>query len=327
MSSKRNIFEPRFEARPFEYPEAIELLNMLADTYWRHTELSFNADVNDIDNLPPHEKEIVLRSLLAISTIEVAVKSFWGQLGSHFPANEWDMLGIQAAESENRHFLSYSHLLNLLNLDKRFSEVKEIPAIKGRYDYLHKYLKLSPQNSDKRKYVIKLILFSILIEHVSLFASFATVLYFFRHKGIMKDIRNIISWSSLDEKYHFKIGATIINILREEQPEMFDEEMEEIVRKACIKSIKYEGAILDWIFEHGELEKMSKEDLNNYMKNQVNESLIETGFKPCFEDVGDLSNTDFFFDEIFAESMDDFLAMRPVDYTIGDISITKDSLF
>ena len=72
---------------------------------------------------------------------------------------------------------------------------------------------------------------------------------------------------------------------------------------------------------------MSKEDLNNYMKNQVNESLIETGFKPCFEDVGDLSNTDFFFDEIFAESMDDFLAMRPVDYTIGDISITKDSLF
>ena len=85
MSSKRDIFKPRFEARPFEYPEAIELLNMLADTYWRHTELSFNADVNDIDNLPPHEKEIVLRSLLAISTIEVAVKSFWGQLGSHFP--------------------------------------------------------------------------------------------------------------------------------------------------------------------------------------------------------------------------------------------------
>lgn len=324
---KRDIFKPRFEARPYEYPEAIELLELLANTYWRHTELSFNADVNDIDNLPPHEKEIVIRSLLAISTIEVAVKAFWGQLGSHFPANEWDMLGIQAAESENRHFMGYSHLLNLLNLDKRFSEVKNVPAIQGRFDYLNKYLKLSPQNSDKKKYVIKLILFSILIEHVSLFAQFTTVLYFFRHRGIMKDVRNIIAWSGMDEKIHFKIGSTIINILREEHPEMFDEELNTIVRKACIKSIKYEESILDWVFENGELEKMSKSDLLNYLKNQVNESLVETGFNPCFEDVGDLTNTDFFYDEIFADSFDDFLAMRPVDYTIGDIAITKDSLF
>lgn len=327
MNKKRNIFEPRFEARPFEYPEAIELLNLLADTYWRHTELSFNADVNDIDNLPPHEKEIVIRSLLAISTIEVAVKSFWGQLGTHFPVIEWDMLGMGAAESENRHFMSYSHLLNLLNLEGRFKDVKNVPAIKGRFDYLDKYLKLSPQNSNKKKYITKLILFSILIEHTSLFGQFATILYFFRHRGIMKDIRNIIKWTAIDERTHYKIGATIVNILREESPELFDEELDEIVRKACIKSVKYEANILDWIFEKGELEKMSKDDVLDYMKNQVNESLIETGFEPCFSDIKNLKNTDFFYDEVFADSMDDFLAMRPVDYTLGDIAITKDNLF
>lgn len=326
MGTKKDIFEPRFSAKPYEYPYAVELKNMIADTYWRHTELSFNADVNDIESLPPHHKEAVLRSLLAISTIEVAVKTFWAQLGTHFPKPEFDMLGIGAAESENRHFESYSHLLTLLNLENRFEEIKEIEAIKGRFDYLNKYLKLSPQNSDKKKYVLKLILFSILIEHTSLFGQFATVMYFFRHEGLMKDIRNIIKWTALDETIHFKIGAYIINILREEHPEIFDEEMKETVRKACIKSVKYESAILDWIFENGELEKMSKTDILNYMKNQVNTSLESIGYDKCFE-VGDLSNTDFFFDEVFATAQDDFLAMRPIDYTVGDTPITADDLF
>lgn len=324
---KRNIFEPRFEARPFEYPEAIELMNLIADTYWRHTELSFNADVNDIGNLPPNEREIVIRSLLAISTIEVAVKTFWSQLGTHFPKPEFDMLGIGAAESENRHFMSYSHLISLLNLEDRFKEVREVEAIKGRFDYLNKYLKLSPSNSDNKKYLTKLILFSILMEHTSLFGQFVIVMYFFRNKGIMKDIRNIIKWTALDEKLHFKIGATIINILRKEQPDMFDDELNEIIRKACVKSIKYESEILDWIFEQGELNNMSKENILDYMKQQVNTSLEETGFSKCFNNVGDLTKTDFFYDEVFADSMDDFLAMRPVDYTVGDISITEDDLF
>ena len=322
-----SIFEPRFEVRPFKYPQAIELMNLLADTYWRHTELAFNADVNDIDSLEPHEKEAVIRSLLTISSLEVTVKTFWSQLGQHFPAPEWDMLGITAGESENRHFMSYSHIIDLLNLNERFEEIRGVESVKGRYDYLNKYLKLSPNNSDKRKYITKLILFSVLIEHVSLFGQFMTVMYFFRHKGLMKDIRNIIKWTALDETLHFKIGATIVSILREEHPELFDDELDDIVRKACTKSIKYEKSILDWIFEKGELEHLSKEDILNYMKNQVNTSVVEMGFEKVFDDIGDLSRTDFFYDEVFAESMDDFLAMRPVDYTVGDKAINGDDLF
>ena len=143
----------------------------------------------------------------------------------------------------------------------------------------------------------------------------------------MKDIRNIIQWSAIDEATHFKIGATIVNILRVEYPELFDDEMEEIVRKACLKSIKYEQGILDWIFELGELPDLTKQDLTNFMKKQVNLSLKQMQFKTCFDEVGDTSATNFFYNEVYGDSMDDFFAVRPTDYTIGDISITKDDLF
>lgn len=235
------------------------------------------------------------------------------------------MLGIAAGESENRHFMSYSHIISLLDLENEFENVLEVPEVKGRYDYLQKYLKIGP-NADKKKYITKLILFSVLMENTSLFSQFATLMFFYRKKGIMKDISNIIKWTAIDERLHFDIGSTIINIIRKEHPELIDEELITIIKKACIKSIKYEAAILDWVFEDGELNGLGKEDLLNFMKAQVNESLVKMKFEPIFEE-GDLTNTEFFMEEVFADSMIDFFASRPTDYTLNDISITKEDLF
>lgn len=322
----RDIYKKTSD-RPFQYPEAIELIKQIQDVYWRHTELSFASDRQEIDEMPYHMREGVLRNMLAISTIEVAVKSFWGQLGSHFGSLEWDMLGQVASESEVRHYLSYSHLLGILGLEKRFAEVKEVPSIRGRFEYLDKYLKLSPNNSDPKKYIIKLLLFSLLMEYGGLFGNFIPMMYCYHKWGKMKDIRNIIKWTSIDEATHFRIGATIIGILRQEHPEYFDEELSNMVRKACIKSIKYEKNILDWIWENGELEGLSKENILSFMKHQINTSLDAMGFEPCFEDVGDLQPTKFFYREVYGDENADFFAVRPVEYTVGDVSITEDDLF
>lgn len=325
--SKRDIYKRR-DSRPYLYPEAIQLKNMIQDVYWRHTEVNFNSAKQDIQGMEYHLKEGMLRNLLCISTIEVAVKKFWTQLGDHFPVLEWDMLGVVAGESEVRHLEAYSHILGILGLEERFEEVKNIPAIKGRFDYLNKYLKLSPSNSDPRKYIIKLILFSCLIEHTSLFGQFVPTLYYYKKWGLLKDIKNIVAWTSIDEVCHFQIGATLVKILREEKPEYFDEELEDMVRKACLKSVKYESQILDWIWENGELEGLSKKNILDFMKNQVNDSMKQMGFEPCFdeEDIS-LKETDFFYKEVYGDTSADFFAFRPTDYTVSNVSFSEEDLF
>lgn len=323
-----SIFDERKNYKPFEYQEPIKMMEVMNNSYWLHSKLTFNADKSDYLQLNLVDREAVRRSLCAISTVEVNLKTFWTQLGDHFPKPEFAMLGITAGESEIRHSESYSRLLTLLDLEDDFVECLKVPALQGRFEYLQKYLRLSPHNADRKKYITKLILFSVLIENVSLFSQFATVMYFYRHKGIMKDIRNIIKWSALDEQLHFNIGLMIIRILRVEHPEIFDEELNETIRKACLKSVKYERAILDWVFEHGELEKLTKQNLIDYMEHRVNESMVSMGFERIFDETGkDLSPTDFFFDEVFASSLDDFFAVRPVDYTFEDTPITEENLF
>jgi len=102
------IFDERKNYKPFEYPDAITLMEKINHTYWLHSELTFNADKTDYYNLTENEQTIIRRTLCAIATIEVKVKDFWTQLGSHFPKPEFAMLGVTAGESEVRHSESYS---------------------------------------------------------------------------------------------------------------------------------------------------------------------------------------------------------------------------
>ncbi len=321
-----SIFKERLTYKPSEYPEADELRLKLTHSFWTHDELTFEGDKIDFNNLSTEEKEIILRTLTLIATVEVKVKDFWSQLGNHFPKPEFKNLGVTAGESEVRHSESYDRLLDVLNMQGYYKTSLENEYISGRFHYLDKYLKLSPNNSDNSKYLLKLILFSTLIENVSLFAQFATVMYFYRHKGIMKDIRNIIKWTSIDEQLHFNIGVLIVNILRKEHPEMFTRELTQEVYKSCKKAIKYEGELLNWVFEKGELPKMSKVDLEDYMKSRVDDSLVALGFEKLFN-VGEPQSLHFFYEEVFADSQDDFFAVRPVDYSLKDMVINGEELF
>ena len=173
-----------------------------------------------------------------------------------------------------------------------------------------------------------MILFTILIENVSLFSQFAIILSFTRFRGALKNVSNIIAWTSVDEQLHANAGIYIINKIKEEHPEIFDEETLKSINDIVRNSIEIEAEILDWIFEDGEIENLKKSDLLNFMKYRVDESLERIGISKVYE-ISDSAYQPmiWFEEEVFANSLDDFFAKRPVDYTKHDKSITADDLF
>src|SRR5690606_11024320 len=197
-----SIFTKRINYKPFEYPEVLEFTNPINKSFWVHSEVDFTADVQDFhSHLSPLEQEIVKRSLLAIAQIEVNVKTFWGNLYQHLPKPEFNGLGSTFAECEFRHSEAYSRLLEVLGYNNAFEKVIEISAIKKRIDYLSDALKHS-QAENEKDYLKSFILSTILIENVSLFSQFAIILSFTRFKGVMKNVSNIIAWTSVDEQIH-----------------------------------------------------------------------------------------------------------------------------
>ena len=106
------------------------------------------------------------------------------------------------------------------------------------------------------------------------------------------------------------------------------DEIKNRMRKEVIKYIDYESELLDWIYEHGELDFFSKEDMLNFMKYRVDESLQKIGipklFKITSQEYQSMAGLD---EEVVANELDDFFAKRPTAYTKHDKSIHAEDLF
>lgn len=323
-----SIFQARIPYKPFEYPEVMQFIEAINRTYWVHSEVDFTADIQDFHTqLTHHEKQTIKRSLLAIAQVEVSVKTFWGDLYKRFPKPEFNGLGSTFAENEFRHSEAYSRLLEVLGYSEAFEELMQIDVIQERTDYLSDAL-AHTQSGEKEKYIFSLILFSMLIENVSLFSQFAIILSFTRFRGVLKNVSNIIAWTSLDEQIHANAGIYIINTIRKEHPEYFTDEMKLKIYAMLQTAMEKEERILDWIFENGELSAFTKKNLLSFMHFRIDESLKALDLSPLYA----VNDTDYapmqwFDEEILANSLDDFFAKRPVEYTKYDKSITAEDLF
>jgi ribonucleoside-diphosphate reductase beta chain len=265
--------------------------------------------------------------MLAIAQIEVAVKTFWGNLYNKLPKPEIGAVGATFAESEVRHMDAYAHLLEILGLNDEFKKLAEVPVMKKRVEYLEKVITLSKTN-ELREYSHSVLLFSLFIEHVSLFSQFLIMMSFNKHKNLFKGISNAVEATSKEEQIHGMFGIDLINIIKNEHPEWFDSTHRETVRTMCIEAYQAESAIVDWIFESGELEFLTKDQVKEFIKQRLNNSLKSIGMSAVFSvDEAILEKTEWFNDEVIATKHVDFFDKRSINYNKRQKSITSSDLF
>jgi ribonucleoside-diphosphate reductase beta chain len=324
----RDIFKPRTNILPYEYPQLLAYKDAIRHSYWIDTEFNFTEDIQDFKvTITPSERDVIKKTMLAIAQIEVNVKTFWADMYKRMPITEVGDVGMTFAESEVRHKDAYARLLRILGLEKEFQSVIEVPAIAGRLKYLKKYLD-GTRSRDNKMYTKSVLLFSLFIEHVSLFSQFLIMMSFNKEKNVFKGISNVVEATSKEEEIHGNFGAEIINIIKKENPEWFDEEFEELIYSACKKAYAAECGILDWVFEKGELKFLSKETIQNFIKNRFNNSLEKIGMNSIFDvDSELLKSTEWFDIEILGTKEGDFFYKKSVDYNKKSKSITEDDLF
>jgi ribonucleoside-diphosphate reductase beta chain len=327
-SRKTNIFEKRINLKPYEYPELNEYVDAIRHSYWIHSEFNFTSDIQDFKTrLTIVEQNAIKNTMLAISQIEVAVKSFWGEIYNKMPKPEIGSVGATFAESEVRHHDAYSHLLEILGLNNEFKHLKKKPVIMRRVHYLETALK-NAKSEDNQEYAESILLFSLFIEHVSLFSQFLIIMAFNKHKNMLKGVSNVVEATSKEEQIHGDFGIDIIRIIKDENPTWFGEEHSAIVRELCKEAFISESKLVDWIFEAGELEFLPKDVINEFVKNRFNNSLESIGIEKVF-DVNEtlLAKTEWFDDEIIGTKHGDFFVKRSVNYSKRTKSITSDDLF
>lgn len=324
-----SIFDNRVNYKPFEYGQITDpLINAMWAGHWTHNEFSFESDVQDFNTrLTDEEKNIIKRTVLIISQVEVAVKSYWSNIGKLLPKPEIAEMGSVFGGVEVIHSKAYSEILSVLGFNDDFQGLLSEGVVQNRVNYLQKYNEKNYEN-DKKQIAYSLALFSLFTENLSLFSQFYVILGFNRFKNIFKDISNVVQYTSKEENLHAEGGIALLTQIRKENDEIFDQDfIEKIIEEANV-ALNAEKSIISWILQGYENEFLSEDILITYVKKRMNESFEKLNINYQFEyDVYLAEQTSWMDEEVYASALTDFFYKKPIDYTRKMKSFSEDDLF
>ncbi|BCJ91748.1 ribonucleoside-diphosphate reductase subunit beta [Terrihabitans soli] len=324
-TSRPRLFDHQVARKPNYYPWTESIKEAMWHNPWTAFKFKFDTDVTDFRlNLSDEERQVIVRCLAAIAQIEVAVKTFWSRLGDNLPHPSIAGLGTVMAGIEEIHNHAYERLLDKLGLDDIQAGLLDVPAIAGRVSYLNKH-NTKVYGDDRKQYIYSLILFTLFVENVSLFSQFYIILWFNRFENRLKDAAQQVKYTRNEELLHALAGMKIINTLREEYPELFDEDLEAKICEETEVAFQAEAALIDWMVGDYDRPRLNASLLKSYVAQRLNESLIGIGYAPQFDVSEEDKQATFWMTEgLLAPPKVDFFHSEPTGYSEGDMPVDDD---
>jgi ribonucleoside-diphosphate reductase beta chain len=145
---------------------------------------------------------------------------------------------------------------------------------------------------------------------------------------VLKDTVQQVHYTAREETLHAQIGIKLVQTIRKEFPELFDEELVEKIKHEAICAFEAESNIIDWILGDYHDNKMSSKILKEYIKSRINDSLVQIGFEKIFDlDESLFSEYEWMDEDVLGNTATDFFYRRPVEYAKSNQCFNADDLF
>ncbi len=317
--AKKDITKERVVYKPFEYPTAFDYWLKQQQAHWIHTEVPMMSDINDWkQNLTETEKNIIGSILKGFAQTETVVNDYWtGLVTKWFRKPEIIAMATVFGAMETIHAEAYSLLNEELGLDD-FSEFLEDEATMAKIEALTDNRDSYDGEINWHERAKSLAIFSAFTEGVNLFSSFA-VLLSFKLRNKLKGVGQIVEWSIRDESMHSEAGCWLFRTLLEEKPELKTPELEAAINEAALLSLQLELDFIEKVYEEGDLEGFSKDDLISFIKHRVNTKMGDLGYRPIVNgiDVKAVERMKWFDHLSAGKQHTDFFANRVTNYSKG----------
>jgi ribonucleoside-diphosphate reductase beta chain len=315
------IFDEQISLKPNRYPWADTFKHALQDNPWTVRKFKFTSDIQDFRVvLTDQEREAITRVLSAIGQIEICVKEFWRKLGDNLPNPAMKSLGVTNAAVEDIHGDAYIELLETMNIYNVFEDNLKLDIINGRVNYLTKHTHKYYSNS-KKQFLYAVTLFSLFVENVSLFSQFYVINYFNSKKNVLTNVDQQVKYTKNEEAIHALAGAKIVNTIKEELPELWDQDLVDKIKHEAAEAFKAESKIIEWMLNGLDFsiggDVLNVATLQEFVKNRINESL----------DSEIIKGTEWFEVQLYGNNMTDFFHGKDTSYTKNNKSFDEDDLF
>ncbi|NKB50015.1 MAG: ribonucleotide-diphosphate reductase subunit beta [Alphaproteobacteria bacterium] len=274
-----SLLEERVQYKPFKYPWAYDAWLQQQRVHWLPEEVPLADDVKDWHRtLTTGERNLLTHIFRFFTQSDVEVNNCYMKHYSQvFKPTEVQMMLAAFSNIETVHIAAYSHLLDTIGIpESEYSAFLKYQQMMDKYDYLQQFGVDSKENIAKT-----LAMFGAFTEGLQLFASFAILMNFPRFNK-MKGMGQIVTWSVRDESLH---TASIIKLFRtfiDENPEIWNEELQRELYVSCETVVTHEDAFIDLAFELGGIEGLEAREVKQYIRYIADRRLMQLGLQPVY---------------------------------------------
>jgi ribonucleoside-diphosphate reductase beta chain len=285
-----NILDPGFELtlRPMRYPRFYEMYKDGIKNTWTVEEVDFSMDVTDLrSKMSLAEQHLIHRLVAFFATGDTIVSNnLVLNLYQHINSPEARMFLSRQLYEEALHIQFYLTLLDtyIPDLEGRkeaFSAIENIPSIKQKGEFCFKWidsvqdLTRLRNKEQRRQFLLNLICFAACIEGLFFYAAFAYV-YFLRSKGLLHGLASGTNWVFRDESQHMKFAFEVIRTVREEEPDLFNDELQAQVREMLAEAIECEYQFSQDVLSGG-ISGMSPALMRQYLEYCADQRFVQLG--------------------------------------------------
>jgi ribonucleoside-diphosphate reductase beta chain len=324
-AERRMLLDPGMDLtlRPMRYPHFFDRFKDAIRNTWTVEEIDLHADLADLSRLSPAERHLVSRLVAFFATGDTIVaNNLVLNLYQHVNSPEGRLYLSRQLFEEAVHVQFYLNLLDTYvpNEEERFeafAAVENIPSIARKAEFcftwidsIHELRELRTRD-DRRAFLLNLICFAACIEGLFFYGAFAYV-YYLRSRGLLHGLASGTNWVFRDESMHMAFAFDVVDTVRQEEPDLFDADMERSVKQMLAEAVECEVQFADDLLTQG-VSGMSPADMREYLQHVADRRLAVLGIEPMYG-----SRNPFAFMELQdVQELSNFFERRVSAYQVG----------
>lgn len=300
----------------FHYPQADKFFQDQEDIHWFKKEIDVEKDIHSIKTeLTEAEQHAVTTVLKLFTLYELMVgHEYWsGTIAKIFPRPEIQKMATYFAHIElGVHAPFYAEINKALGLDhdEFYTDYVNDPELEQRMAFLEEHLTKTRKNP-----LLGLALFSM-VEGVVLYSSFAFLKHFeSQGKNKLSNIVAGINFSVRDEQLHAHAAAWLFRTLLEES-NLTEQELAHLklqIERGAADILGHEKAIIAKLFERGQIEGVTANDLTEFVKHRINVCMVNLGLEEEQELGGSIKG--WFYKGVSGYIFHDFFSKQGREYS------------
>jgi ribonucleoside-diphosphate reductase beta chain len=324
-AATRMLLDPgmNLTLRPMRYPHFYDRYRDAIKNTWTVEEVDLHSDLADLKRLSAAERHLVSRLVAFFATGDTIVaNNLVLNLYQHINSPEGRLYLSRQLFEEAVHVQFYLTLLDTYVPDEKerheaFAAVDNIPSIKDKADFCFRWIdsvfdfdKLETKEH-RRAFLLNVICFAACIEGLFFYGAFAYV-YFLRSRGLLNGLASGTNWVFRDESMHMAFGFDVVETVRREEPDLFDDELADHVRAMLRDAVDAEAQFAQDLLGGG-VAGLSSADMRLYLESVADRRLQQLGLEPAYGSANPLA----FMELQDVQELSNFFERRVSAYQVG----------